>query len=332
MFNEKAQALIQSAFKNKPNLKITIGVLQDGKTTLKLFDQTGEIPYARFSYEIGSIGKVFTTSLLANYVQAGAMSLDDSVAEHIPQLNESQYYPSLRRLALHTAGYPSRLPMSKREIREVLWAQLRGKPIDMLKLLEMDVEKLIATAQAQPLEDKDYAWQYSNFGMSLLGYAVGQAAGMGYADAMTKFICDVLKLPNTFVGPGAQHMLRGHDLRHRDVGTWNCDRDNCTSPAGNFTSTAEDLLEFARLNMEEEISCLALCHERYDMKSKHSNMGLGWWIDAKQPSMYYHGGNTQGFASMLAFDKEAKTAVTILTNVQSYKQREKLFKEILKEL
>ncbi|MCL2531757.1 MAG: beta-lactamase family protein [Oscillospiraceae bacterium] len=332
MLNETAQKLVQGAFKDKPNLKMTIGVLQEGKTAFKLLDASGEISYESYAYEIGSVGKTLTTSLLAKYVQSGAMLLDDSAAKHITELGDDKYYPTLQRLALHTAGYRSTLPMTKKEIRGVVWAQLRSKQYSALRLLEMDFDKLIAIATAQELEDKDYKWAYSNFGMSLLGCAVGRAAGMSYADAMTKFIAEDLKLPNTIVGPGAQNRLTGYDVHHRDVGKWELHRDNYVSPAGNFTSTAEDMLEFARLNIEEEVSCLALCHKRYDMKNKHSDMGLGWWIDFKQPSIYYHGGNTDGFASMLAFDKQAKTAVVILTNVQHYKQREKLFMEILKAI
>jgi CubicO group peptidase (beta-lactamase class C family) len=61
-------------------------------------------------------------------------------------------------------------------------------------------------------------------------------------------------------------------------------------------------------------------------------MGLGWWIDYKNPNMYYHGGNVDGFASMLAFDRQKKAAVVILANVGFYKEREELFAEILGSL
>ena len=330
MLNNKAQDLIKGVFKKKPNLKMTIGVLKNGEATYKLYDTTGEIPYESYSYEIGSVGKVFTTSLLAKYLESGDMMLDDSVSKYITEFGDDRYYPTLKRLALHTAGYPTRLPISKKEMRGLIWGTIRGKQVDILKFLEMDFDKMMALAKSEELKDKDYKWCYSNFGISLLGCAIGRAAGTGYADAMTKFINDELKLTNTIVGKGAQNMLTGYDVKNRDVGSWSLDRDNCVTPAGNFTSCAEDLLEFARINFEEEVSCVKLCHERYNMKNKHSDMGLGWWIDYKQPSIYYHGGNTGGFASMLAFDKEKKTAVTVLTNTQGYGQRDKLFMELLK--
>ena len=86
------------------------------------------------------------------------------------------------------------------------------------------------------------------------------------------------------------------------------------------------------MNMEQNPSHLRLCHVQYDMKSKHSDMGLGWWIDYKNPNIFYHGGNTDGFASMLAFDKKKKAAVAILANVRYYKERENLFADILENL
>lgn len=57
-------------------------------------------------FEIGSVGKTFTTSLLALLVREGAVKLEDSVAKFRPQ------YPfgsavTLRHLASHTAGLPA---------------------------------------------------------------------------------------------------------------------------------------------------------------------------------------------------------------------------------
>lgn len=58
-------------------------------------------------------------------------------------------------------------------------------------------------------------------------------------------------------------------------------------------------------------------------------MGLGWWIDYKNPNIYYHEGNVDGFANMLAFDKRKSNAVVLLANVGLYKGREQLFMEVL---
>ena len=47
------------------------------------------------------------------------------------------------------------------------------------------------------------------------------------------------------------------------------------APAGDISSTAEDLLEYAKINMFEGKPYLALCHQKYVEAKKH-DMGLGW--------------------------------------------------------
>jgi len=149
---------------------------------------------------------------------------------------------------------------------------------------------------------------------------------------MSDYITQDLGLKHAMMGTDSPHILTGYNLENQDVGNWSLGKEDYLTPAGNITSNAEDLLQFAKMNMEESLSHLSLCHVRYDMKSKHSDMGLGWWIDYKNPNIFYHGGNTDGFASMLAFDKKKKAAVAILANVRYYKEREKLFADILENL
>ena len=105
--NRKAQEHINKLMIENPNTILTIGYLHNGEKSFKLFDATGEIPYKNYAYEIDSISKVFATSLLAKYLQDGKMDLNDSVTKYIPELEEDKYYPTLKRLDTHTAGYKS---------------------------------------------------------------------------------------------------------------------------------------------------------------------------------------------------------------------------------
>ena len=330
--NEKSKELIKKATKDKPHIKLTIGVLHEGETTFKLFDQNGEIPYESHLYETGSVGKVFTTSLLAKFVQEGKMDLNDSISKYMPELDDNKYYPTLKRLATHTAGYPMRYPMSKGEMLKVAYNQLAQKQFKAQDYIQMDYDKMIRLTKEANLKDKDYKWAYSNFGISLIGYVISCVAEKDYWDLMNEYLADDLGFKHSIMGTNTPRILAGHDTKNRNVGNWSLGKEDYLTPAGNITSNAEDLLEFARMNFEESPSHLSLCHTLYDLKSKHSNMGLGWWIDYKNPNIYYHGGNTDGFASMLAFDKKKKAAVAILTNVRAYVEREKLFMDILENL
>ena len=333
-FSTKTNKLIKKATANKPHMKFTVGILHKGETSYKLFDSSGEIPYESHPYEMGSIGKTFTTSLFAKYVQEGKMRLDDSIAAYIPELDGNRYHPTLKRLATHTAGYPERYPIDTwGELFSIVGKQLRSKPINIAEYITMDRQKMIDLAKGRKLQDKDYKWEYSNFGISLLGQAVSQAADKPFLALMREFISQDLALSNTFVGTNHKNLVTGYDFKHREVEHWPVDEGEYIIPAGaGMVSNAEDLLQFANMHMEEHLGYLGLTHVWYDVKSKHSNMGLGWWIDAKNPDMFFHGGNTGGFASMLAFDKKKKTAVVILANVNFYREREALFADMLENL
>jgi CubicO group peptidase (beta-lactamase class C family) len=335
--NEKSMALIKTATKKRDFIKFTIGTLKDGETSFKLFDSAGEIPYVSQLYEIGSIGKVFTASLLSKYLEKGMMNLDDSVAKYVPELDDDKYYPTLRRLITHTSGIPNHYPMMKAEYKAFFWksigALLKRKQMPQAEpTLMMDFDKMIRIAKEIKVENKNYKWAYSNYGISLLGHAVSNVAEKPFWALMDDYLKQDLGLDSTFMGMDHPDILSGYNAKGYHVGNFKLRDESYTGPAGYLTSNAEDMLDFAKLHLAENPSHLALTHEFHDMNDKHSHMGLGWWIKHKNQNIYYHGGNTDGFASMLAFDKQKKTAVVILTNIQFYHQREKLFMEILENL
>jgi len=336
----RANDLIKQVTTGKEHIKFTVGVIHKGKTDFKLFDSKGEIPYESYQYEMGSIGKTFTTSLLAKYIHAGKMDLNDSVAKYIPELESNNYYPTLKRLATHTAGYPSRYPADDfGELFQMIWKKIRNKPIKLSDYLTMDKKKMIRLATESNVQDRDYKWMYSNFGIALLGYAISNVAKKSFFELLTNYFNDDLGLKNSFVGDNHKNLLRGYDMKNRDVGNWGFAETECIIPAGAcMVSNAEDLLEFARLNFEESLDYLSLCHVSQGVSSESKKwglaweMGLGWWISKKNPNVIFHGGNTSGFATMLAFDKQKKASVVLLANVNFYKEREELFMDILENL
>jgi len=334
--SEKANELIQKLMEKHPHTLLTIGTLNKSETSYKLFDKTGEIPYESHLYEIGSIGKTFTTSLLAKYINEGKMSLDDTVAKYISELDDVQYYPSLKRLATHTAGYPEdyELQYDLRLTGKLLWKYYikREQPI-IQDNMTVNKEKLIRFAKKRKLKDEDYPWIYSNFGISLLGLALSNVAKKDFMTTMTEFIQHDLKLKNTYVGVNYDQLVQGYDLKNQEIIPWFVPKDNQFIPSGGgMLANSEDLLEYARLNLAETPEYLTIAHEYHAPRGENvSNfMGLGWWGDT-QEKIFGHGGNTSGFATYLLFSKEKDFAVVILANISDYEEREPLGNAVLSE-
>ncbi|MCL2674301.1 MAG: beta-lactamase family protein [Defluviitaleaceae bacterium] len=312
--DDKTLKLIAKTCKGKTNIKLTVGYIDaDGDQTIKVFDETGEIRQDNYIYEIGSITKTFTASLMAKQIYEGRMSPDDSISKYIDGLDSNTYYPTLKRLVTHTSGYATHLPLSFRENMALTFAILSGSKKPGVLPFQLDLDKMKKIIRENPLKDKDYKWKYSNFAVSMAGYAVGVASGKGYWDAMNDFISNELGLENTYTGTRVDKNLRGFTKKNEDIGNWVWNND-LTAPAGDLSSTAEDLLKYARINLYEEKPYLALCHQKHAGARFGIDMGLGWIMLKKDNNVLWHTGGTGAFRTYLAIDKGKKLAVTVLAN------------------
>ncbi|MFC5602146.1 serine hydrolase domain-containing protein [Sporosarcina koreensis] len=314
-FSDKTLRQIKKTCRGKKHLKLTVGYVTDNHSVIKIFNENGELdPSIKCSYEIGSITKTFTASLLSKYVYENRLSLNDSIQKYIEELEEDRYYPSLLRLATHRSGYSATLPINKREYAKLILGLIRGGS-DMNKNnpLNADFNKMKTLIETTKLKDADYSWKYSNFGMSIIGYVLGIVSGNGYWDTMNDYIHGELGLTDTYLGTDKNN-LHGYDRKNNDCGNWEWTKENLISPAGALSSTAEDLLEYAKINMYEVKPYFPSCHEKHKKGINKHDMGLGWMCLKKNNNIIFHGGATGSFSSFLAMDKEKKAASVVLAN------------------
>ena len=314
MLSSKLQTFIEQQCKGKTHIKLTVGVLHGDEQFIQTFGANGEVPDESYVYEIGSITKTFTASLLAKYISEGKMSLDDSIAKYIDGLDNG-YYPTIERLATHTAGY-GYLPATIWDgIRMLLLAPLfgsRGGGVcpDNLKI---DEERMVKLLLENKKEDKDYPWAYSNFGIGLLGIAIGKISGCGYRDTMNEFLANDLEMPNSYTGIRSDKNLRAYNKKNKNIGNWDFS-DTMIAPAGDISSTAADMLLYARKQMNEELPYLGSTHHKYATINKQVDCGLAWLLWKDDNQIIAHNGGTGGFDSLLMISKRNKRAYVVLSN------------------
>ena len=313
--SDETLRLIKKTCKGKKHLKLTIGYLTGNNSVIKIYNENGELDATKkYHYEVGSITKTFTVSLLSKYVFENKLSLNDSIQKYIEELREDEYYPTLLRLATHSAGYSERLPLNKREYFSLILGLISGSG-DMSKNnpLTMDLNKMKMLLEKNKLKDADYSWKYSNFGMALIGNVLGIVSGRDYWETMNEFVQNELGLSDTYLGT-SNNNLHGYDRKNNDCGNWEWNKDNLMSSAGAISSTADDLLKYAKINIDEEKPYLSLCHKKHGNGNKKYDMGLGWWLLKKNNHVILHGGGTGCFSSFLGIDKEKKVASVVLAN------------------
>lgn len=289
-----------------------VGVVQRDQTEIFFYGETergsGKLPAADTVYEIGSITKVFTGALLADLVQRQMVRLEDPIQQHVP---ESVTVPvkedepiTLRQLATHTSGLP-RLPDNL-------------DPSDPRNpYADCSEERMFTFLKSHQLRRKPGEFEYSNYGMGLLGTLLARRAGCTYEELLVERICEPLGMHDT-------RITLNDSLRSRLAAPYNANLDlannwdlNAVAGAGGIRSTCADMLRFIRANLADDETPVTTALARSRDKQQDIPNGLaiclGWHI-ARDGSTRWHNGMTGGYHSWLAVNSGLGIGVVVLAN------------------
>ena len=265
-------------------------------------------------WEIGSITKVFTGTLLAEMVLEGEVRLDDPIGVHLPtevaqRLPLAHLQPTLEDLATHHAGFPT-LPLS------MVGKALATRDADpYARLSERQVFDHLGPKTRRPGRPK---FRYSNFGMGLLGHVLEQVAGQPYATVIRERLLDPLGLDHTGIGACGvdAEPVPGH-RRRKPTPAWTF---GALPGCGAMRSTVIDLVSFVRSVIDPSSGrvgdALPLAVEpRRSGPAREMRIGLGWMTRTTDDvGAVWHNGGTYGTSSFLAVDRERRVAVVALGN------------------
>lgn len=288
------------------NAVITVGIIKDGKMSYTVYGKDGTVlPQKEYTYEIGSLTKTFTCSLLCKAVYDGKADFADSIDKYI-ELPDGNYYPTLERLITHTSGYkPYYFD------KQMADNFLHGRGNDFYGI---GTDSLNRQISEHIMEDKIYPFSYSNFGLSVVGSVLESIYGDSYTNLMTDFISSELKLENTRISDGTGDLS----------GYWEWSENDGYKPAGAIVSTISDVMNYTNLHMTEALPYLSMGHvpfaegvtpAQYEkMGLRADSVGAGWMIDEKN-GIIWHNGATSNFNSYVGFNKENQIGVVILSNL-----------------
>lgn len=299
---------------------------------------TGAPVTADSLFQIGSITKVWTATVVLQLVDEGLVDLDAPLAEALPELRladpEVTKHATVRHLLNHTSGIDG----------DVFTDTGRGDDC-----LAKYVELLVEQTQNHPV---GATWSYCNAGFVVLGRIIEQATGTTWDQALRERLFEPLGLGHSVTLP-EEALLHAAAVGHvtqegvkRIAPVWQLPRS--LGPAGLVTANAADVLAFARLHLAGGVgpdgtrvlsaeSAAAMAAHQADLPDTRSlgdSWGLGWirfgWDGSR---LYGHDGNTIGQAAFLRVLPEAGLAVTLLTNNDGSRDLyEDLFREVFAEL
>ena len=289
-------------------------------------------------FQIGSISKVWTATVIMRLIEEGKLTLDTPAKEVLTDLqlinDELTNGITIRHLLTHTSGLDG----------DVFTDTGRGDDN-----LELYVASLTDAAQNHPI---GATWSYSNSGFSVLGRIIEVLTGKVWDTAMRDLLFTPLGLTHTVTLP-EEAILYAAAVGHVDTGeeqiitpAWGLQRS--AGPAGLITARVADLLAFARLHMAGGVTAdgtRLLTEEtvaemqafQAEVPDKHvlgDSWGLGWIrFDWNGERLYGHDGNTLGQAAFMRIHPGTGLAVALLTNGgNTHDFYEDLYREIFDEL
>jgi CubicO group peptidase (beta-lactamase class C family) len=273
------------------------------KDTLQTINNTGK------AFEIGSLSKVFTSTLLADLAVEEKLQLDDPIQQYLDfPLNDSLQI-TFKQLANHTSGLP-RIPSGF--VWESLWhLDNPYKDYDENKLREyMTKEMTLSGAQ-------DSTFQYSNIGAGILGYVLTQIEEKSYEEMLQQRIFGPLDMQNSTTRRQLVENILVQGLNKRGNTTSNWDL-GAIPGAGAIISTARDLAQYIQANFDTTNQTMQLQQQSTFRVSEQRDLALGWFIRKQNDKkLHWHSGGTGGYRSIMVLDTETQKGVIVLSNISS---------------
>lgn len=324
----KQKELISSKIKALPDgTQFAIGLIHNGEVFyygVKLKDQSvrAETNYNKV-FEIGSITKLFTSTLLASFALENKLKLDDPISTYLGfDLNKGTRI-SFKQLANHTSGLP-RLPSNLNpEIN----------PENPYSTYNTSMLKEYLTSELEVSTNNGVHYEYSNIGFGMLGYSLCEIANANYEKLLQEKICSRYGMHNTTTNRKKVEKLLVRGLNAAGNETTNWDLASMVG-AGGILSTVEDLAKFAIAQFDIDNKALTLTRKNTFTINHISDIGLGWEIIKRRSgdTWYKHNGGTGGYSSSIIVDTDHKNGIIILTNVSGYNPKRNSIDDLSFEL
>ena len=258
-------------------------------------------------FRIGSITKTFTATLIMKAVEMGNISLDDTIDEYFPNIQNADKI-TVRHLLNHRSGINT--------FTDRQYLSWYTKPIAPIDLLEKIVKKGIGF-------EPDDRYEYSNSNYVLLTFILENVFGNAYAQILEQYIVRPLKLENTSYG-GIINPIQNEARSYRMNTEWTLEPEGDMSiplGAGGIISTPTDLCFFVEALFNGKL----ISAEGLEQMKPVGEDSYGF---ALQPNSFDdlngwgHGGVIDAFTSSISYLEESNLSFALSSNGSNYGKHE----------
>jgi beta-lactamase class C len=264
-------------------------------------------------FNLGSVGKLFATTILAEAVKRGELSLDDPVAKYVTELQRGDDIRrvTLGQLASHTSGLP-RVPQQYEH-----WHRGNYTWPDFVRFLN--------SWKAGPNHEPGKQYLYSNAAMVLLRVALERRFNTRFAALLGERITDPLGMSSTSL-PARRDLLgrtvQGYGPGGRPVGRPGEEQGIFKwAGAGQIYSSSRDMAMFLAANMGELAghgaieNAMEFAQQPVFTVSPRLKLGLAWQnVSSGNLLIRDKNGGLNNTSTYIGLAPQRKLGVVILVN------------------
>ncbi len=328
--------LLNQVEEDMPDKSIVIGIISPNGTQVYSYGNISKENSTNVSgdsiFDIGSITKTFTTTLLVDMVKRGLINLDDPIEKYLPDNVKVPAYNgkmiTIENLATHSSGLPA-FPSG--------WNRNQSYTNEQVYNFLSNI-----TLQREP----GVFANYSDFGMGLLGHVLATKSGISYENLVKDRILNVLGMDSTGIAMNSTGVTYPDILKSRlakgHIGGEEVTLEfipEALRPAGALYSTANDLMKYLSANLgliKTKIN--DIIEETHLIRSEYqqppatkataelfssnkslsaSYVGLGWFIDTNLGAeVIQHSGAIDGYNSFIGFNPDKQVGFVWLCSCE----------------
>ena len=310
---------------------VAVAVIKDGQTIL--CDGFGSRNLAQnlpvtadTLFPIASCTKAFIATCLALLVDEGKLEWDKPVRHYLPAFKlhdpHATELMTPRDLLCHRSGLPR---------HDVMWYAANFSRQDVFERLRY----------LEPNASFRGAWQYQNIMYMVAGLVVQEVTGLTWETFVRQRLFDVLGMnrsnTSTTVAQADENHSRPYLYRDellREVPYYGADEKEATGPAGTINSCASEMAKWLTVHLSGGQSGDKTLVSRHNLAEMHKphffiddpqarerfgfdfySYGLGWFMYTYKGQMLLeHGGNLDGFSSLVSFIPRHNVGIVVLSN------------------
>ena len=188
----------------------SVAVIQDGEMIYSRGYGEAQIEHGvpvtpRTIFHVASVSKEFTAMAVTLLAADGALSLDDSVQQHLPFVPDFEHPVTVRQMIHHTSGI--------RDQWQLL--AMSGWRLDDVITTEQILALMARQQELNFVPGSEYL--YSNMGYTLLAQTVKAVSGMSFAEFTAARIFRPLGMDRTHFHDDHEHLVPGRAYSYRPM-------------------------------------------------------------------------------------------------------------------